>query len=129
MAGALPPGLQRCELHDETFSLLDRCSSCAPAGWTPEPSHALWITDCPIKIIEIDPLDGMTTDECLRRYQLRQRQSDVKGCRRIKEYRLSQNQLAVARSAWSSALRAKQAAARTKEREQVVCDEQWGEEL
>ncbi len=42
---------------------------------------------------------------------------------------MTARQREAARSAWSSSLRAKQAEAREKERCQVVCDEQWGEDV
>jgi hypothetical protein len=87
------------------------------------------VTACPDRIV-----DGLTVRECLERYERLQRMDRHTGigwCYRTPEelYPLTVAQHLAAQSAWSSALRAKQQETRQKERERVVCDEQWGEEL
>lgn len=62
-------------------------------------------------------VDGLTVAECLERYQAFQRNE-----RRSIVPLLTDRQLEAARTAWSSALRAKQQEQRAKERHQVVCE-------
>jgi hypothetical protein len=60
-------------------------------------------------------VDGLTPAQCLERYQTRQRLD----CIRLA---LTDRQLKLARSEWSTALRSKQLEARQREGEQVVCE-------
>jgi hypothetical protein len=68
-------------------------------------------------------VDGMTPRACLDAYTWRQ-QHDASW-----PSSMTRRQIETAKDAWMENLRAKQQEARQKEREQVVCDEQWGEEL
>lgn len=74
-------------------------------------------------------VDGLTVRECLSRYEAWQREDSGSKMRRMRDGYLTRAQMLAAQDAWSSALRAKQAEAREKERCEVVCEEQWGEEL
>jgi hypothetical protein len=77
-----------------------------------------------------DPLDrfvdGLRVRECLWMFQQNQRAADLGCWTQVwsdgKHRPLTTAQLTAARSAWSSALRAKQAEAREKERREVVCE-------
>ena len=73
-------------------------------------------------------VDGLIVRECLERYEAWQRE-DVRDTRwaktrKLRDGYLSLAQVTAAREAWSLALKGKQAAAREKERCQVVCDPQ-----
>jgi hypothetical protein len=83
-----------------------------------------------------DPLeryvDGLTVRECLARYEAWQRE-DVKDKRyanmkRLRDGYLNRAQQEAARTAWSTALKRKQAEQREKERNEVVVQDQWGDD-
>jgi hypothetical protein len=81
------------------------------------------------EVMPVDPMermvDGITVQECVDRFSLMQQEGHMGNLR----YVFTPGQLTAARLAWSSALRAKQAEVKERDRLSVRCDEQWGEDV
>ena len=123
-----------CDICTRTHAMHLHCRSCNGiwSTWVDDcDTHGDWaevnlrnlIDAASMGAIQCLCVDGMTPKACLDAYIWRQ-QHDAWW-----PSVMTRRQIETAKDAWSESLRARQAEARQKEREQVVCDEQWGEEL
>ena len=108
----------------------------APAA-SPSLAEQLAQRELDARAASIDPMermvDGLTVRECLDAFERNQRERPTHHARfvpvSLRGVYLTMAQLAAARLAWSSALRAKQAEVKERDRLSVRCDEQWGEDV